>query len=182
MQNDFITGSLPVHNAKEIIPNINTLIEDFQKHGDVIVFTRDWHPIDTTHFAVWPVHCVKDTEGAAFHPELKMPLEAYIISKGQASDDEDGYSGFSGATVDGKILDAILSYHKVERIYVVGVATDYCVMETAIDAAKFDYVVSVVRDATRTVKATDLENTLDELSYEGVDITTTAEVLKTEDV
>jgi nicotinamidase/pyrazinamidase len=159
VQNDFAdpNGSLSVAAAESIIPTINAEITQARKAGSPVMYTRDWHPESTPHFAkdggIWPVHCVADTWGAEFHPDLAV--NGPEIHKG--ANGEDGYSGFtmrdpvSGETKSTG-LDASLG--SVRRLVVVGLATDYCVKATALDGLAFGYEVTVLADA---VKAVDLE-------------------------
>jgi nicotinamidase/pyrazinamidase len=159
VQNDFADpmGSLSVAGGESIIPTINAEIQRATAAGSPVVYTRDWHPASTPHFAkdggIWPVHCVAGTWGAEFHPGLVV--DGPEIHKGAAG--EDGYSGFtmrdpvSGETTPTG-LDGLLG--PVHRIVVVGLATDYCVKASALDGLDLGYEVTVLTDA---VKAVDLE-------------------------
>jgi nicotinamidase/pyrazinamidase len=163
VQNDFAdpAGSLSVAGGADLIPTINAEVAMAGSAGAVIVFTQDWHPPSTPHFAkdggIWPVHCVADTWGAEFHPDLVVPRDAALIRKG--ANGEDGYSGFStrdpvsGATQPTE-LDGILRGRGVTRVVVCGLATDYCVNATALDARRLAYDTFVLLDA---VKAVDLK-------------------------
>jgi nicotinamidase/pyrazinamidase len=156
VQNDFASpnGSLSVAGAEAIIPRINAEITDAKAAGASVVYTRDWHPESTPHFAkdggIWPVHCVANTWGAGFHPGLVVGGPE--VRKG--SHGEDGYSGFTmrdpatGSTVPTE-LDTLLD--GVSRIVIAGLATDYCVKETALDGIRLGYDVTVLRDAVRSV-------------------------------
>jgi nicotinamidase/pyrazinamidase len=160
MQNDFADpgGSLSVAEAESIIPTINAQIELAREAGAPVVYTRDWHPESTPHFAkdggIWPVHCVAGTWGAEFHPDLVV--DGPEIRKG--ANGEDGYSGFtmrdpvSGETTSTG-LDAWLD--SVRRLVVVGLATDYCVKATAIDGLTLGYEVTLLKDAIRAVNLED---------------------------
>jgi nicotinamidase/pyrazinamidase len=163
VQNDFAdpAGSLAVADGVTIIPTINGEIAMATSVGGVVVFTQDWHPESTPHFAKdggpWPVHCVADTWGAALHPDLAAPDDAPRIRKG--ANGEDGYSGFTmrDPTTGEEIpteLDHLLRERAIERVVVVGLATDYCVKATAIDAARLGYRTHLLTDA---VAAVDLE-------------------------
>ena len=150
MQNDFITGTLAVKDAEKIIPVINRYVSLFEEAQRPIFFTRDWHPQNHISFkengGVWPTHCVQKTEGASFHPELKMPKDnLLIISKG-TSPDFDAYSGFQGT-----MLDALLKERGIKRIFVCGIATDYCVFHTALGGIHLGYQVFVLTDAVKGV-------------------------------
>ena len=144
VQNDFAdrAGSLYVPDGEKVIPFINDEIRGAVEAGAVVVYTQDWHPEETPHFqefgGIWPVHCVGGTEGAEFHETLDVAEGAMHIRKGTGG--EDGYSGFTmrdpetgEETPTG--LAGMLRERNVERIYVVGLATDYCVKETVVDGA-----------------------------------------------
>jgi nicotinamidase/pyrazinamidase len=140
VQNDFCQGgSLAVPFGDEVVPVINKLTEQTREKNGTVIFTRDWHPAETAHFDNWPVHCVKDTTGASFHPDLEIYESDLIVSKGTAKD-EDGYSGFDGQTVAGQTINEIIT-SKAENasevvVQIGGLATDYCVKATVLDALK----------------------------------------------
>jgi nicotinamidase/pyrazinamidase len=155
VQNDFCPGgALGVQHGDEIVPVLNRYIAKFNAARLPIIVTRDWHPEKTTHFkeygGVWPVHCVQRTHGAAFHSDLKLPQEAILISKGMAAD-EDSYSAFHGKGASGTPLSQLLQELGVQRIFVGGLATDYCVKYTALDGIKHGLTVVVLGDAVRGV-------------------------------
>lgn len=155
VQNDFCPGgALGVQNGDEIIPILNRYIEDFNVAGLPVIATRDWHPEKTAHFkdygGVWPVHCVQRTRGAEFHPDLRLPPSVILMSKGMAAD-EDSYSAFHGKDDAGTPLARVLRELDVERIFVGGLATDYCVKYTALDALRQGFAVVVLSDAVRGV-------------------------------
>lgn len=159
VQNDFADpeGSLYVSGAETAIERVNAEIAAAIEAGTVVVYTQDWHPAETPHFAdfggIWPVHCVKDTWGSEFHASLDV-VDAPIVRKG--SNGEDGYSGFtmrdpeSGETVPTE-LDALLEARRVESVVVVGLALDYCVKDTACDSAGLGYHTTVIDGATAAV-------------------------------
>lgn len=157
VQNDFITGSLAVNEGEQVVAPINAVAEAVRTTNGTALFTRDWHPAATPHFEAWPVHCVAGTEGAEFHPELAVTKEDIVISKG--TEQTDGYSGWEGMSDDGQTLETIITPQTPEekvRVFVGGLATDYCVKATAIDIAtrfKDDKRVSLylLRDAIRAV-------------------------------
>jgi nicotinamidase/pyrazinamidase len=161
LQNDFVDpqGALVVPGADDIVPRVDSEIVAARDTGATVVYTQDWHPQVTPHFAkdggIWPVHCVEDTWGAAFHPDLV--LDGPVVRKGGGG--EDGYSGFSvrdpmtGATSP-TALEAILRSAGIERVVIVGVATDYCVVETVADARALGFAVEV---PTAAIRAVDLE-------------------------
>jgi nicotinamidase/pyrazinamidase len=158
VQNDFAdpAGSLSVRGGETILSAVNAEIERARAAGALVVYSQDWHPASTPHFAkdggIWPVHCVQGSWGAAFHPALT--LAGPVVQKGTGG--EDGYSAFSmrhptsGETTPTS-LDADLYAHDVGRIVLCGLATDYCVVETTIDARARGYEVEVLTDQIRAV-------------------------------
>ena len=159
VQNDFADpgGSLYVQGAGEIVPIVNAEVERARVGGALVVYTQDWHPPHTPHFqadgGIWPVHCVEDTPGAAFHPDLQV-TDGEVVRKGH--DGRDGYSGFSVRDpVSGErgdtLLQEMLKDHGIERLVICGLATDYCVVETVLDARMLGYPVEVLTDAVRAV-------------------------------
>ncbi len=150
VQNDFCPGgSLAVSNGDEVVAPLNKLIKEFLDRGEPVYKTRDWHPPQTKHFqiygGVWPVHCVQGTRGAEFHPDLNDDPRVTIISKG-IDESADGYSGF-----DGTNLASLLREEGVGEVWVGGLATDYCVKHTVLDALKEGFEVSALADAMRAV-------------------------------
>lgn len=163
VQNDFVDpkGNLYVTDAESVVANINAKIAAARSQGHLIVYTQDWHPEVTPHFAkdggIWPVHCVGDSWGAEFYRELEVVQEAEFVRKGAGG--EDGYSGFSvrdpetNAATD-TAMENILRSHRVTSVDVVGIATDYCVKETALDASKRGFSTYVYLNC---MKGVDLE-------------------------
>jgi nicotinamidase/pyrazinamidase len=159
VQNDFAdpAGSLYVRGGEQTVPVIVREIAEAKAAGALVVYSQDWHPVSTPHFqkdgGIWPVHCVQDTWGAQFHPMLDVDGDV-VIRKG--ADGGDGYSAFSvrdplsGATLDTE-LEHILRDHDVHRLVVVGLATDYCVVETVVDARTLGFDVEVVSAGIRAV-------------------------------
>lgn len=151
MQNDFMPdGVLPVKDADKIIPTINRYIDIFEKKGNPVFFTRDWHPENHISFkdygGIWPAHCVQNTKGAQFHQDLKIPSDnKFIISKGNYPD-FDAYSGFQGT-----LLDSLLKERGIKRIFVCGVATDFCVKNTVLGGINLGYQVFILKDAIKPV-------------------------------
>lgn len=179
VQNDFAdpNGSLAVAGGADVVPFTNEQIRSAIDAGAFVVYTQDWHPPSTPHFAqdggVWPVHCVRDTWGAELHPALDV--RGPVVRKGTGG--EDGYSGFTMADPEtgdrsATDLDALLREHGIERLVIVGLATDYCVRATALDAIANDYETSVLRDGVRAVNLEpgDGERALDEIRMAGVDV------------
>jgi nicotinamidase/pyrazinamidase len=158
VQNDFAdpAGSLYVAAGEEVVPLLNTEIERARAAGVRVFYTQDWHPESTPHFekdgGIWPVHCVMDTWGAQLHPQLRV--EGPVIRKG--SNGEDGYSGFSmrdpisGETKPTELAD-LLAEAGATRLVVAGLATDYCVKATVLDARRHGYPTTVLEPAIRAV-------------------------------
>jgi nicotinamidase/pyrazinamidase len=152
VQNDFCPGgALPVPEGDQVIPVLNDCIKIFKKANAGIFATRDWHPPNHISFKAqggpWPPHCVQDTEGAKFHPDLKLPSDATIVSK--AMDPlKEAYSGF-----DGTELATTLKKQGVVRVFVGGLATDYCVKNTVLDARKMGFETVLLLDASRGINA-----------------------------
>jgi nicotinamidase/pyrazinamidase len=155
VQNDFCPGgALGVEGGDKIVPIVNDYMNRFAAAGLPIVVTRDWHPRQTNHFkdygGVWPVHCVQNTPGAEFHRELKLPPSSILVSKGLGVD-EDAYSAFQATDDTGAPLAELLRGRGVGRIFVGGLATDYCVKHTALDGLREGFAVVVLGDAIRGV-------------------------------
>jgi nicotinamidase/pyrazinamidase len=158
VQNDFAdpSGSLYVKDGERIVPLANAEIAAARAAGSFVVYSQDWHPLSTAHFATeggtWPVHCVMGTWGAEFHPDLQVAGE--VVHKGDQG--ADGYSAFSerdprsGETAP-TILQRLLEDHGIERLVICGLATDYCVVETVLDARRLGYEVQVLADGIRAV-------------------------------
>ena len=170
VQNDFCPGgALAVPHGDEVIAPLNKLIEEFLARGEMVFKSRDWHPPKTKHFAkyggTWPVHCVRDTPGAEFHPELLDDPRITIISKDKPDADE--YSAF-----DGTDLARLLREHGVEEVWVGGLATDYCVKHTALDALREGFKVRAVSNAMRAVEVRpgDGQRAIEEMRQAGAEI------------
>jgi len=154
VQRDFMPGgALPVPQGDIIIDPLNRLIELFSSKGLSIVFTRDWHPRDHISFSdrggPWPPHCVMNTSGAEFHPNLRAPHNVIIISKGTERDKE-AYSGFQGTN-----LHDILLEKGIKRLFIGGVATEYCVKSTVLDALEIGFETIVVEEAIKGIRRED---------------------------
>jgi nicotinamidase/pyrazinamidase len=155
VQNDFCPGgALAVADADQIVPLLNRYIKKFADAGLPIIATRDWHPKKTRHFiaggGIWPVHCVQGTEGADFHPQLAIDSSVIVVSKGE-DPDADSYSGFNGVTPDQNRLADFLRARGVRRLYVGGLATDYCVKHTVLDGLSEGFAVVLLEDVIRGV-------------------------------
>lgn len=147
VQRDFCPGgSLAVPNGDDVVGASNWMMS----HADNVYVTRDWHPVKTPHFDKWPPHCIAHTVGAEFHPNLWVPDYAAIIYKGFYELDG-GYSAFGGQDWRGHELDRMLHNQMVNKLYVMGLATDYCVKETVLQAIRYGYKVEVILDAVAAV-------------------------------
>ena len=155
VQNDFCPGgALAVPDGDEVVPVLRRLAERFAAAGFPVYASRDWHPVETRHFAAqggpWPAHCVQGTEGARLHAGLQLPLSALVVTKGTSSDDH-GYSAFEGEVAGRGTLADDLRARGVNHLYVGGLATDYCVRASVLDALKRGWPVTVLTDAVRAV-------------------------------
>jgi nicotinamidase/pyrazinamidase len=173
VQNDFCPGgALAVPHGDEVIEPLNNLIDDFLAHDAPVYKSRDWHTATTKHFAAyggtWPVHCVQNTEGAAFHPALRDDPRITVISKGLG--DKDCYSAF-----DETDLAARLRQQGVEEVVVGGLATDYCVKNTVLDALQQGFKVKAPENAMRAVELNpgDGERATEEMRAAGAEIVAT---------
>lgn len=150
VQKDFLPGgSLAVPHGDEVVPVLNRYLAAFSERGLPIYATRDWHPANHCSFKAqggpWPVHCVAETLGAQFADNIKFSPGTAIISKA-TQPDKDAYSGFEGTD-----LDARLRAQNIKRVFIGGLATDYCVLNTVRDARGHDYKVYLLSDAIRAV-------------------------------
>jgi nicotinamidase/pyrazinamidase len=179
LQNDFAdpAGGLSVAGGDAIVPVVNREIAMATAAGATVAFTQDWHPETTPHFAkdsgIWPVHCVADTWGAELHPGVTVPEVAVRVRKG--SNGEDGYSGFTtrdpttGETAPTE-LESLLRDRGISRVVVVGLATDYCVKATALDAARLGFDTALLTDAVAAVDLApgDGDRAIEEMRAAGV--------------
>jgi len=178
MQNDFMpNGVLPVPEGDKIIPTLNQYIQKFEEKGQPIFFTRDWHPVDHISFrghgGIWPKHCVMNTEGAKFHKDLKIPADnKFIISKG-TNKEFDAYSGFQGT-----ILNELLKERGIKRLLIGGVATDYCVKNTALGGINLGYQVFILQDGIKGVDINvgDSQRAIDLLLNKGATLITLEDI------
>lgn len=197
IQNDFIPGgALPTQNGEEVVPVANRL----QPRFDLVVATQDWHPRSHASFAsnhpgkspgeiielsglqqvLWPDHCVQDSEGAEFHPDLETGRIDRVVRKGD-NPSIDSYSGFfDNGHLKATGLEKFLRDREVDRVYVCGLATDYCVKYTALDALSLGFETIVITDACRGVdlQPGDIENALDEMRRAGATLVTSSEIIQ----
>lgn len=181
VQNDFCPGgALQVPHGDRVIAPINRAVERFIAAGLPVLASRDWHLAVTRHFkqygGPWPVHCVQGSEGAAFHPDLRLPEGTLVLSKG-IDPDLDGYSAFEGISEDGRSLRSILADLGIQQLYLAGLATDYCILFTAREALQSGLAVTVLTDAVAGVNVTAgaAELALKELSSAGARLATVDE-------
>ena len=186
-QNDFTTGgALPVEGGEEVGPPLNAIADRF----DLVVATRDWHPPDHGSFegvevdpaqwkgidppGIWPQHCVQNTPGAELHPSLDRTQVDVVVDKAQDPHTQ-GYSSFHGGNLAG-----VLRERGVDHVFVGGLATDYCVKNTVLDARREGFDVTVVTDAIRgiDVQPGDSQRALEEMRGAGADFTTSQELLE----
>lgn len=178
VQNDFCPGgSLAVPDGDAVVPVLNEYARRFAAQSAPVFASRDWHPAVTRHFkdygGPWPVHCVQGTAGAEFHPSLVLPREAIVVSKGM-DPNEDAYSAFQALTDDGVALAAALQRRGVEHVYVGGLATDYCVKATVLDALARGFRATLLIDAARgvNVRPHDSELAIEAMVRAGADVAT----------
>jgi nicotinamidase/pyrazinamidase len=179
VQRDFCPGgSLAVRHGDEVVPKLNEVIEAFEKANLPIFFTRDWHPPNHCSFkgqgGIWPPHCVMGTAGAEFHHGLKIPPGSAVISKGSDPSLE-AYSGFQGTD-----LAEQLKRHHVRELFLGGLATDYCVKESSLDAIRCGFAVNVMRDCVRGVnlRRNDSALALRAVAEKGARLVTSTEAIK----
>jgi len=148
VQNDFCSGgALATKGGEEVAPVINKIAHKF----DLVVASKDWHPEQTVHFDKWPPHCVQGTHGAEFHADLNTDIIDQVVEKGTANMD-DGYSAFEATNLD---LTQYLKSKGINTVYVCGIATDYCVLSSALDAQKQGFNTFFIKDAIRAVNLQD---------------------------
>jgi nicotinamidase/pyrazinamidase len=155
VQNDFCPGGgLAVPGGDEVVPELNRYIRLFRQRRLPVFASRDWHTAGSGHFrdfgGVWPVHCVQGSDGARLHPDLQLPDDVVIVSKGM-DPAKDGFSSFEAITDSGKGLNECLMEMGIGHIYIGGLATDYCVKLTVLDALLRGYSVTLLIDAVRGV-------------------------------
>lgn len=182
VQNDFCPGgALAVPEGDKIIPNLNKYIKIFRQKKLPIFASRDWHPKKTKHFknfgGLWPAHCVQNTKGAEFHPKLKLPKEAIILSKGM-DPEKDSYSAFQAEDDNGMSFLNLLKIFGIGKLYVGGLATDYCVKFSALEAARSGFKARLLTDAIKGVNINKMDSTtaIKEMLNAGIRKTTLEEV------
>jgi nicotinamidase/pyrazinamidase len=173
VQNDFCPGgSLAVPEGDRVVPVLNRYSRRFSDAGASIFASRDWHPEKTKHFqsggGVWPPHCVQGTRGAEFHPDLTLPPETVVVSKGM-DPEQDAYSCFQAEDAEGRAFAVSLGERGVQRLFIGGLATDYCVRSTTLDAVREGFQVVVLTDAIGAVDLTsgDGQRALEEMRAAG---------------
>lgn len=175
VQNDFCPGgALAVPNGDAVVPILNEYLSRAADAGIPIFASRDWHPDHTRHFAAeggpWPPHCIQGTPGAEFHPALRLPPSAVVVSKGMSAEDQ-GYSALEAVLPDRQSLADALRARGVQHVYVGGLATDYCVRATVLDALNDGFTTFVLVDASRPVDVQpgDGERALNEMLAAGAE-------------
>lgn len=183
VQNDFCPeGALAVPGGDRVVEPLSRVAECFAVAGLTVLASRDWHPPVTRHFrgsgGIWPPHCVQGSPGAAFHPDLRLPEGTLVISKGSAPD-SDSYSAFDGRSEDGRSFGDVLDALEIRHLYVGGLATDYCVRSSVLDARKVGIEVTVLTDAIAGVDiaAGDCVKALEEMGRAGATFRTTDEAI-----
>jgi nicotinamidase/pyrazinamidase len=178
VQRDFCPGgALPVPKGDRVVPILNEYASRFRAKGHPVYASRDRHPRRTTHFrefgGVWPAHCVQGEPGAEFHPDLRLPEGTIVVSKGTGPE-EDAYSGFQARGPAGEPLADLLRRDGVDHVYVGGLATDYCVRATVLDALRNGLAATFLVDASRGVnlKPGDAEESIAEMIRAGADVAT----------
>lgn len=189
VQLDFCPGgSLAVRHGADVVPVLNRYLAIFSQRSSPVFASRDWHPADSAHFqeygGSWPAHCVQDSPGAQFHPQLLLPKGTVVISKGTTRWD-DGYSALQGLTENGTPFPMLLRHIAADRLFVGGLATDYCVKESVLEALGEGFAVTLLVDAVRPVELTpgDGERAIAEMLAAGATLATletVADLLPTE--
>jgi nicotinamidase/pyrazinamidase len=176
VQNDFCPGgALAVPEGDRVVPVLNRYIADAMAVGSPVYASRDWHPPVTSHFkdhgGEWPPHCIQETSGASFHQGLQLPVTAVVVTKGQDPASA-GYSAFDGRTAEGRSLLSDLRERQVDHLYVGGLATDYCVKHSVLDALRLGFSVTVLGDAIAgvDVEPGDSTRAIDAMQAAGAEI------------
>jgi nicotinamidase/pyrazinamidase len=179
VQRDFCPGgALAVKDGDKVVPKLNRVIEAFKGSSLPVFFTRDWHPPRHISFkdqgGIWPPHCVKGSVGAKFHPKLNVPRGAVVISKG-TKEDYEAYSGFQATDLEKRLTEL-----GVQEIFIGGLATDYCVKESVLDALEAGLKVYVIKDGVRGVnlRACDSKVALQEVVAKGARLVTSSQAVR----
>jgi nicotinamidase/pyrazinamidase len=183
VQNDFCPGgALAVPGGDEVIPVLNQCIQKFVAAGYPVFASRDWHPEESAHFQArggpWPPHCIQETEGAKFHKDLELPASTVVVTAGDDPEEDEGYSAFEGKVPDGRLLADALRAEEVDEVFVGGLATDYCVRASALDAVKEGFRTHLLLDAIRGIDVSpgDSERAIEEMKRDGVHITSSGHI------
>ena len=181
VQKDFTPGgALAVPDGDKIVPVINKYIDEFKRSGGKVFATRDWHPENHISFkergGPWPPHCIQNTEGAQFHPDLKLPEDVEVVSKAYEPD-KDAYSGFEGTDLDER-----LRRYGIEKVFICGLATDYCVKNTVIDAISRGFETFLLTDAIKGIDANpgDSDKAIEETKQRGAKLMSFNDIEKEE--
>jgi len=174
IQYDFLpNGALHVPAGDQVIPVTNRLIEAANQAKALIIASRDWHPTNHSSFQAfggpWPPHCVQESPGAKFHADVRFPPHTLIISKATEPDQE-AYSAFAGQTADGQALVDILQQHHIKRVIICGLALDYCVKASSLDAIKQGFETVIIESATRAINQEDGQEAIRVLKSFGAQI------------
>lgn len=169
VQNDFCPGgALAVPDGDRVVPVINELMAEFE----LVLASKDWHPENSVHFDKWPKHCIKETEGAEFHPDLKIAKIDKVFLKG-TKDKDDGYSAFEATNLE---LAKYLNEKEVKELYISGLAAEYCVKETALAAVKKGFEVYVIEEAIAGIDEDDVAAAFEEMREAGVEFVSAEEI------
>ncbi len=173
VQIDFCPGgTLAVPEGDAVVKVLNAYLKLFTKKNKPVFASRDWHPKKTRHFkefgGIWPEHCVQRTKGARFHPGLFLPKHTRIVSKGMDSG-SDGYSAFEAFDNRKKALGQLLDELRISELYIAGLATDYCVKETVLEALERGFKVKLLVDACRGVDAADSHKAIEDMREAGAE-------------
>ncbi len=186
MQNDFCPGgALAVAGGDGIVPVINRYIGIFRERGYPIIASRDWHPLETRHFVkfggIWPEHCVQRTSGAVFRAGLLLPPHTLVFSKGM-DPERDDYSALQATNEEGKPMTEFLGEKGIRELYLCGLATDYCVRETALEGLRLAFSVTVLVDAVAGVDLLpgDSQRAMEELKITGAHFSRVDELLQSD--
>ncbi len=182
VQRDFCPGgALAVPDGDRVVKALNPTLRAADARRLTVYATRDWHPHDSSHFLAgggpWPVHCVAGSPGARFHPDLRLPEGTQVVNKGMTAN-SDGYSAFEGCLDDGTPLADDLRRHGITHLITGGLATDYCIRHSVLDAIRGGWRVTLVTDAIEAVELTpgDGERALAEMRDAGADLRRSTEL------